>query len=350
MGRRISELEEPLRQQLFSVKGTLGDFVCDECLLELQPLPRTDTLWAAERPDRVKLCASNGWACAKQLENETVRFCHKAGTPRGYTDPLRKLPDCVSAYKRRQMGIVDYAKPLLCHRCFMDAYNANARANDTESTPLSKKQRTDKEETKPVPAAPGDDALRLLAALRQFPSGLQCRIAAVAGHLEPEVTAPRVAAVLGLDSHHGTLWRSIRLLKDGVSPEELFRSTFRGTSVDREKVIRKVVDFLKLMSVPANDGRLLKRYPGEQRRYLEDPLIRVVLPAFRRAYPDMNMSAGRFSSIRRKHASFIAPRHLTPHAGCWYCNNLRFRVEALREHQQSLECSSVFTFPVRAEV
>ena len=106
MGRRISELEEPLRQQLFSVKGTLGDFVCDECLLELQPLPRTDTLWAAERPDRVKLCASNGWACAKQLENETVRFCHKAGTPRGYTDPLRKLPDCVSAYKRRQMGLV----------------------------------------------------------------------------------------------------------------------------------------------------------------------------------------------------------------------------------------------------
>jgi hypothetical protein len=334
-GREVCELERPLRDCL--PPGTRG-FVCDTCLLKVQPIQREDTAWARQRPGRVMLCSVSGWHCEAQLKKETREK---------YTDPIRTVPESLSVYKRRELDIADYAKPVLCKRCDLfcrivrgitpSTPPKTPKASPAATPPSSKRRRVE------------SDADHVRDALRCFPSGLQYKIAAVAEALAPGVTATSFARALDMDGDpwdSGTLRRAQQLLNEGAEPEDIFKLRVRGPGKNKDEVRRIVVDFLQFMSVPENTGRRPARCPGEVYRVLEDPLVRVLLPEFRKAHPDVPMSVGRFIHIRKKHAPYVHKRQDTPHAGCRWCNDMRFRVDALRRHHQELACGCPSPLPL----
>jgi hypothetical protein len=180
----------------------------------------------------------------------------------------------------------------------------------------------------------------VVEALRLFPHVLQCKIVAVAESLTPVgITAANLARCLDFEPRmNNTLIRAVRAVEGGVSPEQLFTIETRGPGVSRSNVVKLVVDFFQLVSVPANTGRRLEHFPEEPQRNLEDPIVRVLLPAFRAAHPDIHMSVGRFVSYRKKYVPFIRSRGDTPHAGCRYCNDMRFRMDALSRNRHQIQC------------
>lgn len=110
-GRSVISLEVALQQ---TVKGC--KVVCDDCLLNKQPLPRTDTAWARRRKDRVPLCARNGWCCPLQARESDAR----------HTENLK--PDGLSEYLRAKVGIPPYAGiNSVCKSCHKEFMNAKVR-------------------------------------------------------------------------------------------------------------------------------------------------------------------------------------------------------------------------------
>jgi hypothetical protein len=332
-GRCVASLEEPLRK---AVEGY--DVVCDGCLRKKQPLRRTDKQWARELRDRAPLCARNGWRCPLQ-DHET-----KVGKKK-HTETLK--PDGLNEYYREKMGIREYAAVnSVCKLCY-DQFSNSKMPVAVPKTPSAA--------TTPQPST-GKSSLKrkqeqreqvtekdLVEALVTCPDFVRNRVAALISHVGRDLNASQLRELLCV-SKCGTYNRAARALAEGADPEDIFQVVRRGRGLQVEEVNKLVVSFLRENSVEANTGCVRKR-DGEQHRYLQDTL-RTLLCVFRSTHPSITMSLGRFANVRKEHAGFIkfAADQKSPHAGCLYCNNFRFRLDALRRKRQRLR-QSVEGFP-----
>jgi hypothetical protein len=369
-GRHIADLEQALRDRVPA--GT--ELLCDNCIGKLQPVPRTDRDWARRRPQRTPRCASNGWECEKQVEGES-----KAR----HTETLLLIGD-LSLYRRRKMGIADYAsEQCLCRKCFDALYppvlcaeSASAppetppkrsrSASDMSGSPAQtpKQQRTVEAQT-PAQTPNAHAAMELLVdMLLNLPDTFRSKLAGVCGALSEDHGRNtrmfgRMLNVSESSIKSGTAKRACEAIENGAPVEDITLNVITAAG-NRERVpnakdVTLVTEFFKLNSVPANDGRPVKRFPGEQHRFLEDPIIRVLLPAFRELYPALHMSVGRFSQWRRKYVPFIRERNVAAHCSCKLCANMWFRMEALGRNRRRLgpaggcdclACSNGFIAPL----
>jgi len=177
----------------------------------------------------------------------------------------------------------------------------------------------------------------LFEALMQLPRHARSRVAALAASSDLPVAARSWSRLLDTGAIR-TVQRTLGRVEEDPLVQNLFARPGRGQGADRHEVIATVVGFFTAVSVPGNTGRVLKRFPGAQIRFLEDPIVRVLFPAFCNQYPDLPMGAARFAAIRQKHCPFIRHRGKTPHAGCRYCDDMNLRMRALQSSRAKLAC------------
>lgn len=215
--RRVADLEQALRDSV--VPDT--ELICDECIRALQPVPRTDTVWALERKFRSPRCAANGWDCERQRKLETRQR---------HTETLLCIGG-LSLYHRRKAGIADYAvEQCLCRPCYRNIITLIPAAEDPPQTPARSRSASHSPAAKRVRSdtATTDELVRVLC---QLPDAMRARIAGFAGatsegsnHLE----FSRLLEVSESSARSGTAWRAFKAVEAGTSPEELFATARRG--------------------------------------------------------------------------------------------------------------------------
>jgi hypothetical protein len=331
VGRLVKDIAEPLRKAVGAVGQSV---VCDGCLRDKQPIPRdmgaewARTAWAARKPSRTPLCARDGWDCPLQ-RLETMR-------KGGHTETLK--PFNGSKYFLVKYNIAPYVNmnSCLCKRCY-DEFYREGLAQSAPVTPASPRTPSTPSTSKRRRAAVTDKDI--VDSLRGLPFGVLDRIYAWVAHRRPDLKQVDLAEHLEIeDPDGGTFKRTLEALRNGAELLDTFQQYDRGPGVQDDSVNDLVVDYLTLNSTPANTGRLLLRFPGEQHRYLSDN-FRNIHRGFLAAHPDTPMSYGKFWNIRHNYAPYIVKAKDTSHAGCEYCNNVRFRLDSLRRNRNSLNCS-----------
>jgi len=179
----------------------------------------------------------------------------------------------------------------------------------------------------------------IVDAMRSLPAEVLSRVAAWVAHQRPDLPQTGIASHLRIDDpDSGTFRRTLEGLRKGVPVMDTFQQFVRCGGNTDDRTVTTVIEFLKENSTPANSGRFLKRFPEEQHRHLSDTLSHLHR-RFLVANPDISLSYGKFWGIRHNYAPYIVKPPDTAHAGCEYCNNVRFRLDSLRRHPGSLTCS-----------
>jgi hypothetical protein len=335
-GRCVEDLEDALRADI------AVEFICDVCILKMQPISRKDVGWARHRPQRAPLCARNGWECENQSSESSTR----------HTETLRRCN--LSLFRRRNVGIADYARVdlCLCIPCYIEFSKSGNSPTQSEAdgppsaprrgrvatvpdleTPQAKHARYGRA---PGQATPED----LVRVLRLVPDDMKAKIAAVAASLDNDIGLRPFCRLLDVNersAQSGTAFRASRALTEGSDISEVFSPQSRGSGWGKHNVVALVVQFFVENSVPGNTGKVAKR-SRQQYRFLQDAIKRVLLPAFKELHPNLSMSHGTFCAIRRKQCPWIRNIKHVPHAGCRYCDDCRFRLNALDRHRVAVRC------------